>query len=77
MRPVAANGLAGLLLPLATMDTAVISTGGTPVRKWEVDVALGSLSVVVAGYWYLCDAAERRRRQRAQAVSLFCGKPVE
>jgi hypothetical protein len=77
MRPIAANGLAGLLLPLATMDMAVLPTDGKGVSKWEADLALGSLSVLVAGYWYLCDAAARRRRQRAMAVSLFCDKPIE
>ena len=69
--------LSGLLLPLATMDTLAVGYSGTAVGKWEVDVALGSLTVVVAGYWYLADAAARRRQQLALAVSIFCEKPVE
>jgi hypothetical protein len=77
MRSMSANGLDGLLLPLATMDTSIIAGPATMVGKWEVNVAIGSLSVVVCGYWYLSDAAARRRRQRALAVSVFCDKPVE
>jgi hypothetical protein len=69
--------LSGLLLPLATMDTDVVGNAGATVSKWEVDVALGSLTVVLAGYCYLADAAARRRRQRALAVSVFCDKSVE
>jgi hypothetical protein len=77
MRYLPRTGLSGLLLPLATMETEVVSTAGQSVSKWEVDVAVGSLGVVVAGYWYLSDAAARRRRQRMLAVSVFCDKPIE
>lgn len=50
--------LPGTLLPLASFSEFRRPEPGTP---WEVETALGSLGVVIAGYWYLATAANRQQ----------------